>query len=610
MCGIVGCYGDYDMYTLKSMMDMLRHRGPDASGAYASEKVKMGMRRLSIIDIQGGGQPMSNKKNTVHVVFNGEIYNYQEVKRNLKDEGYSFSTECDTEVLVPMWEEYGDEMTEYIDGMFAFSIYDEEQSKLFISRDPLGIKPLYYSWDSESGSLVWASEIRPLMETDITKEVDQKAVYNYFTLKYSPSPGSFFSNISKLSPGCSLTLSSSGLEKKRYWRLEKKDVPSDRDKVIREVRKRILEAVEKRMMADVPVGAFLSGGLDSTTIVALMSEYSTDRVNTYSIGFKQDEYDESDQSDKVAKRLDTNHVNIRVDSSSMDWFSEAVSLFGEPLADTTVIPSLLLSKAASEDVKVVQSGAGADELFAGYSHHRFIPYYLSRFGSLPNILYGSAEYLSSVLPLSDTLRRKTKRFASLRSHATSYLNWWTNGENLSSGYLDTELSDRELIRLINRSAPERDSSESGKWLMDFETSHYLPDDLLYKLDHTTMSASIEGRVPFLDKELVELAYSIPHSHKIDGRYKPILRQAIGDLVPDFTLSRSKQQFAVPVGRWFRNGTPEIEGWLTHSNITDVPYLSASNVFDALSSHKSGRQDNTSLLWRTLCYVAWYHEYCK
>jgi asparagine synthase (glutamine-hydrolysing) len=294
----------------------------------------------------------------------------------------------------------------------------------------------------------------------------------------------------------------------------------------------------------------------------------------------------------------------------MDWFSEAVSLFGEPLADTTVIPSLLLSKAASRDVKVVQSGAGADELFAGYSHHRFIPYYLNRFGYLPNILYDSIEYLSSILPLNDSLRRKAKRFASLRSHATSYLDWWTNGDTLSSGYLDTELSDKELVNLINRSAPERDPSKSGKWLMDFEISHYLPDDLLYKLDHTTMSASIEGRVPFLDKDLVEFAYSISHSYKIAGRYKPILRQAIGDLVPDFTLSRSKQQFAVPVGRWFRNGTPEIEGWLTHSNIKGVPYLSGSNVFAALNSHKSGRQDNTSVLWRTLCYVAWYHTHCK
>lgn len=601
MCGIVGLSRDGDGDLLTEMRDAIRHRGPDDEGAFVTDDVMLGVRRLSIIDLEGGDQPIYNETGDVVVVFNGEIYNYRALRSELTAKGHQFESDTDTEVLVHLWEEYGRDLPEQLDGMFAFALYDREAETLFLARDRLGIKPLYYVQNGES--LAWASEIQPLLETGVDRTIDEAALGQYFTLGYTLWPRTLLSNVKKLPPGSSMTVDESGVRTRRYWTFSAR--PRQKASATPSRLRELLEqSVERRLQADVPVGAFLSGGLDSSAIVGLMAEH-TDRLNTYSVGFEHSGIDESREAAFVADHFGTTHHPIEVDLESMSVFGDLVSGFGEPLADPAALPNLLLARRAREDVKVVLTGVGADELFAGYRYHDLLDRHRRLVRWLPDVAHTTARQLQDTAPIG---RKYLRHLGALSSDERAYIYWRTRWDTPAEEYLTSDVSMERLADTVGEAFGDAPETDTCGRLMAYDVRHYLTDDLLYLLDHMTMAASLEGRVPFLDHELVEYAMSIPSSEKRAAANKPVLRRAVSDLLPERTLQREKQPFAVPVDTWLDSDHSAVTGWLDADLLSATPYVDADAVQRAWTAHRRDEASNRSLLWRTLCYTAWYHTH--
>jgi asparagine synthase (glutamine-hydrolysing) len=606
MCGIVGVYGREGAVGLDRMLDCINHRGPDDTGRFVDESVplEMGAKRLSIVDPESGSQPVFNEDGSVVVVFNGEIYNYDRLRADLEADGHTFTTNCDTEVLVHLWEENGTEFPERLNGMFAFSLWDRDNETLFLARDRLGIKPLYLAREGEN--ILWGSELPALLAGGVDRTIDEQAVYNYFSLKYSPWPQTLFAAVEKVPPGTSIRISAEGVDRRRFWRLETEPRDLSRSAAVDRTRELLETSVDRRLMADVPVGAFLSGGLDSTAIVGLMSERTTSPLRTFSVGFQADSYDESDEARFVADHFGTDHSVLSVDLSSMDVFGDVVRHFGEPLADPAILPTAMLAARASEDVKAVLTGEGADELFAGYDYFQRLPRDRRRFGGLPDPAYDVASAAERVAPIGEKYFRY---LASLRDDKEAVLSWARGYGALPETYLDTELTpETSGLRELVASSWDDGASDTLGRLSTFYIRHWLADDLLYKVDHTTMAASLEARVPFLDHELVEFVYNLPSEYKLDDGYKPLLNRAVADVVPDRVRNREKHGFQVPITRWFREDHEAIERWLTEERVAAAPYINADRVFDYWRAHRRGRANHRSVLWKTLNYVAWYHEH--
>lgn len=609
MCGIVGVKGNVDRSVLDEMLSCITHRGPDGEGRFVAPDsgLMMGARRLAIVDIEGGSQPVYNETGDVAVVFNGEIYNYAELRSELEADGHRFTTRCDTEVLVHLWEEYGERAPEYLNGMFAFSLWDGSEETLFLARDRLGIKPLFFS--AMDDRIVWGSEVAAVLAAGVPRTIDQNAVYEFFSLNYTPWPRTLFENVRKVPPGTSLTVTEDGVSQRSFWELSDTPVSGSRDSVATRIREELNDSVERRRMADVPIGAFLSGGIDSSSIVGLLSEQGVSDLDTFSIGFQSDQFDESEEARFVAEHFGTNHHEIVVDLSSMDAFSTVVEHYGEPLADPAVLPTLMLSEHARDHVKVALSGEGADELFAGYQHARTLSSHRSRFGTLPETVYKLADGGSEIVPIGG---KHLRYFASLQRDETSFLEWARGFNPPPEEYLAVDV-DAESSGLLDTVESAFEATEGGlaKRISAFDLRHYLADDLLYKVDHASMAASLEARVPFLDHSFVEFAYNIPPEYKGRGDdYKPLLKRAMSDILPRRVLNRQKHGLSVPVGRWFEGEHEAIEGWLTEENVAATPYLDTETVFEIWSDHRSGTRNNGMTLWKTLNYVAWYHTKAK
>lgn len=609
MCGIAGMFGRVGEELLDEMLSCLTHRGPDESGTHVDRDhdLAMGMRRLSIVDLAGGTQPIYNEDGDVTVVFNGEIYNHEALRTELAAAGHTFRTGSDTEVLVHLWEEHGERTPEFLNGMFAFSIWDAEAETLFIARDRLGIKPLYYANTDES--FVWASEVRPLLRAGVDRTLDESAVYNYFSLRYSPGRRTLFSAIDKLEPGASLTVTADGVEKRRYWKLTNTPVSDGFEAAARQVRSLLEQSVRRRLMADVPLGAFLSGGLDSSAIVGLASEMHDEELNTFSVGFEGATYDESDEAKFVADHFGTDHHELRVDLSSMDAFSSLVRHYGEPLADPAALPTMLLSEYASEEVKVVLTGEGADELFAGYDRHRLIPRHRETVGKLPTAGLRMASSLEQHVPFGE---RHLRYLGSLGTDSDAVLGSARRfSDELPETYLQTALTPETsgLTTLVEDAVASAREGDTQQAICAFDIGLWLPDNLLYKVDRASMAHSLEARVPFLDHELVEYAYSVPSEYKTRG-YKSLLTEAVSDIVPNRTLERDKHGFDVPVAEWFRERHPAIERWMAEERLEQTPYLDAETVVNVYETHSGGHADHAMTLWKVLNYVAWYTEFCE
>jgi asparagine synthase (glutamine-hydrolysing) len=619
MCGIVGTYGREDTALVTEMLPCIEHRGPDEAGQFVDEDagVAMGARRLSIVDLAGGSQPIYNEDSSVVVVFNGEIYNHRSLRADLEAKGHTFQTDSDTETLVHLWEEHGERCPEFLNGMFAFSIYDRDRDALFLARDRLGIKPLYYS--ATGAGFTWGSEVNALLAGGVARDIDPQSVYSFFALGYTPRPRTLFAEIQKVQPGTSLFVTDGGttVSQRRYWSLPS-TLPGEVDhmasaqRVSNRVRELLERSVERRLMADVPVGSFLSGGLDSSAVVGLLSQHVED-LRTFSVGFQGGEYDESDEAQFVADHFGTDHTTVEVDLSAMDVFGDAVRQYGEPLADPAILPTLLLSDRASDDLKVVHTGEGADELFAGYSWFRSFDESRARVTGIPEPLFEPFRLCASLLP-DGRLREKCRELYSLRSDATSLTEGMRSYPKRPKTYLDIEPDETDdgtdSFDEIAATAFAHAKDDRLQRMTAYQLLYPLTDRLLYKVDHATMAHSLEARVPYLDHELVEFAYNIPGRFKREAGYKPILNQAVADLVPKRTRNRTEHGFGVPTSRWFRNDHEAIERYLSTERMREVPHLDAEYVQAEWAAHRRGQQDLDTFLWRCLNYVAWYHEIAR
>jgi len=554
MCGIAGIValtgGPVHETEVRAMCGALRHRGPDAEGVYLAPGVGLGVRRLSIIDLRTGDQPVRNEDGTAWVVFNGEIYNYRELRRDLEARGHRFSTSSDTEPIVHLYEDRGAACVNALRGMFGLAVWDQARRTLLLARDRLGIKPLYYT--EVGGRLAFASELKALLQLpEVEARVDWRALGSLLTTLYTPADQSILAGVRKLEPGHVLVARPGrDIRIARYWdvHFDPEEGRSEAD-VAAELRDLLEESVRLHLASDVPLGAFLSGGIDSGSVVALMSRATAGPVKTFSIGFRDQDFDETPDARLVARALGTDHHEQILERDSVGILEEVAFHLDEPFGDSSAIPTYMVSKLAARHVKVVLSGDGGDELFAGYDRYR---------SEARDRRHGRLERwtMGRVARLMPRGMRGRDRLAHLSlPHGRRYLNRLT-------------LFDREGMRTILRPgvlelvAPHdpwwreaRRLSRSGHWLsrlQDVDLTSYLPLDILTKVDRMTMAHSIEARVPLLDHKLVEFAARIPPDMLLrGGRSKHILKRAVAGLLPDWVLEKPKRGFAIPLGRWFR-----------------------------------------------------------
>jgi len=628
MCGITGFIDlwstssarddDSRAATLDSMCRVIRHRGPDDQGVMLEDGVALGMRRLSIIDLAGGHQPISNEDNSVTIVFNGEIYNYRELQKTLQSRGHRFATNSDTETIVHAYEEFGASCLDQLRGMFAFAIWDDRNQKLFIARDRVGKKPLYYSV-TRSGALVFGSELKSLLEhPEVERKINARALDAYFSLGYVPDPISIFENVEKLPPGHHLTFTCGRLTVERYW-----DFSYDSNgngnghsasDYLEELRALLDEAVKLRLVSDVPLGAFLSGGIDSSTVVGLMSRHLGQPVKTFSIGFNEDSYDELKYARLTAQKFGTEHHEFLVTPDICEVVDQLAWHFDEPFADSSAIPTYVVSKLAREHVKVVLTGDGGDELFAGYSRY-VTERQRSRFDLVPRFVKdGLMDPLSRGLP-HGAWGRNYLHNVSLDPIAryldnVSVFTGLNKSALYSAGFSD-QLRDsshlnayfQELSRNVRTDAP-LDS------LLYIDSKTYLPGDILTKVDRMSMAVSLEARVPLLDHKLIEFVTRIPAAMKLAGNEtKHLFKKAIAELVPAEIVNRPKQGFGVPIQYWINQQLRDrIRDTLHDPRTLERGYVSRKHVELLLDEHERGRRDHAMGLWSLLMLELWHRQY--
>ena len=597
MCGIAGIYGVSDKTLVKRMCDKIIHRGPDEDGYYVDGNVSLGMRRLSIIDLSTGSQPVFNEDESIVVVFNGEIYNFKELREELEQKGHRFSTNSDTEVIVHAYEDYGYDCLRRFNGMFAIALWDTKRKELFLARDRIGIKPFYYTMIDES--VVFASEIKSILEYDeIKREVDEKALADYFILRYVPAHLTMFKGIRKLEPGSYMVVNGNGMKRKKYWNLECKPIHKNEAYFKENMLKMLKDSVKKRLIADVPLGVFLSGGVDSSTITAIASDFSSEPVKTFSVGFYGAEYDETPYARNVAEHFGTDHTEEWVDIENVDLLPKLIYHMDEPLADPAILPTYLISEVASKRVKVILSGEGGDEAFAGYDRYssELKAYNILRF--FPNLLK------KLVFKVGGGVKEGAlkKYFLYLGSRTTQENSYFYRLKLRDNGHLNAE-----ILRTGNDGNDTLSLFHSdGDYLncmLKFDINYWLPDDLLMKVDKMTMANSLEARVPFLDHSLLQLAYGAPSNMKLK---KHLLKISVNDILPEDIMQREKHGFDVPIKEWFKSDT--LDEYLSVEKIKDTPYLDLDKIQEIWSRHRKGNGDYSVLLWKCLCYVMWYDSY--
>ena len=616
MCGIAGFLlrnGQATPEAVRAMTDVIRHRGPDDEGIYTDGRCGIGMRRLSIIDLSTGHQPISNEDGSVWVVFNGEIYGYHELRRGLIARGHRFRTNSDTETIVHLYEEKGAEGVAELRGMFAFCIWDANKQTLFIARDRFGKKPLYYSSTPEG--FFFGSELKCLRVAGVPLDFNQDALKLYFQFGYIADPYTPFRNVHKLMPGCWIECSADGEVKLgRYWRLPPFTAENrtglTREQTTEKIRELFDEAVRIRMIADVPLGAFLSGGIDSSLVVASMALQSNAPVKTFSIGFEEAAYNELYYARLVAKKYQTEHHDIVVHPDSVELIQKLVHHYDEPFADSSAIPTYIVSEFAVKHVKVALSGDGGDEFFAGYDvignmqRHAYVD-------NIPAPLRKVIGWTAENLPYSAYGKNKLRMMGSPtqldRYFNTNYTMYFLRKRMLNPEWMmpaDAAFLERMLPDNFNPGNKDILSK-----LMYFEATNLLTGDFLVKVDRASMAASLEVRCPLLDHQFCEFATRIPHSWKWqDGKGKRILLEALGDRLPPELLTRGKMGFGVPLDQWFRGPLRE----LVHDSVLGKKFLDrgvASPDFARylVEEHESGRRNNYHQIYALLMLELWFES---
>lgn len=626
MCGIVGIHHSrrdrpVDRSLLHAMNETQHHRGPDGGGLFAEDGIGLGHRRLSIIDLEGGAQPLFNEDHSVVVVYNGEIYNFAELFDELRARGHVFRTHCDTEAIVHAWEEWGEDCVSRFRGMFAFALWDRNTQSLFLARDRMGIKPLYWG-HTPDGTLVFGSELKSVMRhPDVGRTIDPLAVEDYFAYGYVPDPRTIYASVHKLEPGHTLLVrhdDPAPPRPRQYWDVcfgEAGGARPSEAAVCDEMRARLKEAVGIRMISEVPLGAFLSGGVDSSAVVAMMASQSSDAVETCSIAFSDAAHDESRFAAKVAERWHTNHRSRHVEPDSFDLIDALAGMYDEPFADSSAMPTFRVCQLAKEQVTVALSGDGGDELFAGYRRHRWhayeervrgmVPGGMRRpvFGTLGS-LYPKLAWAPKPLRAKSTLQALARDAVEGYAHSVSLLppdlraKLYSPGMRARLGGYDAS----EVLRRHYEAAPT-DHPLSRVQYMDMKT--YLPGDILTKVDRTSMAVALEVRVPLLDHPFLEWAGTLPPEMKLVGREgKAILKKALEPLVPRDVLYRPKMGFAVPLAAWFRGPLKErVREAVTGPVLADCGLFDQRFLKRLFDEHVSGANDHSAPLWSVLMFEA-------
>ena len=624
MCGIAGIFeygsrGRVDKDTLFDMLSAIQHRGPDDNGIMLRGNIGMGMQRLSIIDLAGGKQPISNEDGTVSVVFNGEIYNYRELQHELRAKGHTLTTSSDTEVIVHLYEDLGEECVKELRGMFAFAIWDSARQRLFIARDRLGIKPLYFK--AGRGRLIFGSEIKSiLMHPEVQASLDIGGLGHFLSLKYVPAPGTMFSGICALPPAHTLTCDRSGIKVRRYWDLSFADDPTNHpseEACAEQLEALLRDSVRLHLVSDVPFGAFLSGGVDSSVIVALMHHIMDTPVKTFSVGFEgggSEAFSELPYARLVAKRFDTDHHEIYARPDDlMNLAEKVVWHLDQPIADNACVANYMVSKLASQHVKMVLTGEGGDELFAGYG--RYAGEQLSswlRF--VPN--YAKSLALSVVQRLPGLRRPKIALFALCQpDEVTRLANWFPLFNPTMKSSLLTNESFRQLVDPYSEAVFRQQLSETDAthWLsrmLYVDTKLWLPNDLLARGDKTSMAASLEARLPLLDHKLVEFAASLPPNMKVRRLVrKYLLKRVARKWLPTEVLDRKKEGFPVPFSLWFRKECRSfLHDLLSPALLKRRGLFNPAYVQTLLNQHDSGTADHGQLLWGLLNVELWHRVF--
>ena len=621
MCGIYGFVaaagdlGDPERVgrTLEMMDGSIIHRGPDENGTYRDERCAMGMRRLSIIDLGGGRQPIASEDERYWIVFNGEIYNYRSLREGLLTRGHRFTTTSDTEVIVHLFEERGAAVVDALSGMFGFAVWDRARHELVLARDRLGIKPLYYA--PTPRGLVFGSELKSLLcHPDVRRAVSPEALSHYLSFGTTPSDQAILDGVRKLPPGHILRYRAGELSVSRYWDLA--DVPErtvDPRDAAAEVRTLLRDAVESHLVADVPVGAFLSGGVDSASVVGTMAELGV-RPKTFSIGFEEAAFNELDYARVIAKKFGTDHHELVVRPDAWALTEKLVWYLDEPFADVSAIPTFLVSQLAAAHVKVVLSGDGGDEVFAGYDRYGWTIRDERRFGWLPDVARRGLTALATALPD----RARGKNF--LRHIAQPTHLRHIDGESLFPGSMKARLLGPELRRLLAERNSDADAAlrervalldgapgDLVRRMLYLDTMTYLPLDILTKVDRMTMAHSLEARPPLLDHTLVERVFAMRSSLKLapDGTQKSIFKRSVADLLPPEILTRQKRGFGVPIVEWFRGPLKApMQEILGDRRFIERGWLDEGTVRAIVAEHLDGRRDHALSIWSLMTLELW------
>jgi asparagine synthase (glutamine-hydrolysing) len=599
------------------------HRGPDDEGYYFDQHIALGMRRLSIIDLVTGHQPMTNEDKSVWVIFNGEIYNFPELRQQLQQKGHAFSTRSDTEVIVHLYEEEGEEFVHQLNGMFAIALWDKNQDTLILVRDRLGIKPLHFC--STSQSLIFSSEIKSILQAGSQKELDHESLSRFFTFEYIPAPATIFKGIQKLLPGHMLIARGGSITHKPYWDIrypEPASSPQDEQSYLDGIYRHLKSSVKRRLISDVPLGVFLSGGMDSSSITALMSEVAESRIKTFAIGFKEESFNELGYAKIVADRFQTDHQEFVVESNLVkELVPMLIEYLDEPLADASIIPTYIISKLARQYVTVALAGEGGDELFAGYDTYK--AYQVARFYRRvpPIVRDGIVKRFVPHLPASAkrlSFEFKAKKFISGIDYPPEIANiiWWGAYNPEEKANLFTESFAASLKEDVFAPVAFHCDNTQAKDMVDrlgyLDLKLYLQDGLLVKSDRMSMANSLEIRVPFLDHTFVEFATGIPSSLKLKGlRTKHILKKAMQAVLPAEILTRKKIGFDIPLGVWIRNELKEfVTDILSPEHMKRHDFFNYRYIDRLLKEHFRGAHNHRQLLWPLIIFQFWYNRYME
>ena len=602
MCGICGYYGIKDSETIKVMTKLLEHRGPDNFGYFTDDKVSLGHRRLSIIDLsEKGKQPMSNEDGSIWVIYNGEIYNFKELREELEKKGHKFKSNTDTETIIHAYEEYGKDCLQKFNGMFSFCIYNSNKKELFLARDRLGKKPLYYYWNGKE--FIFASELKSILATNFfKKELDYTSLDSFLSYNYIINPKTPFKNIYKLPPAHYLIIKNNNLEINSYWDLRFKEENKSKKEYMSELISLLEDSVKIRQISDVPIGAFLSGGLDSSLIVSLMSRIHSEPIKTFTIGFENEKFDETKYAKIVAQHCNTDHTEFKVDVDCINVLPKIIWGFDEPYSDLSAIPIYYLNEKANGKVKVILTGDGGDELFAGYK--RYLPYTFDKYYyKFPHVIRKNL-----TLKILNKQKHKNNRYNLLKysqkyistsdlpedQRHTERMNWFSDlNKEIFTNSFKSKIENHDPFEIYRNNIKQFDQLGKMQYL---DIKSFLCDDILMKSDRMAMAHSIEIRSPILDFRIAELASKVPAKYKLKGlKVKHILSETAKPFLPKETIDRKKQGMWMPLNDWIKKDLSDILE-KTFVNLDKRDLLKKEYMDKMLKTHLENKSDYSVQLW--------------